>query len=410
MLGLQTLLERTLKDLPKASLGNVLDQKLRKKNIILSRKQLTEVASKILNGESEVHLPDDRYSNNVDITITKDDVDLAIEIFERHNTNLLSSLNNLTTKIAKIILKTLTKNWKQQRHYEDTTRSNFNTRLLCRWGKPIQQLRMMVTISREFAMEFSKHFTEPSEPHKAEVILRLHARSCQVAEEIITLLSEGFADGAMARWRTLHEIAATELFISGADNDLAEKYILHQGIEAHRAAIEYQACAPSLNSQLFTQDEIDNFKSRYDDLKNRFGNDYCHPYGWASAHLQMPKPTFRDIEKASGISHFRSYYRLASHNVHANPKGIFYKLGLIDDRDILLTGPSNGGLADPGCCTAISLAQTACPLMKLHTSFDTLVIMKILQELSEDTEEKFILVHQKLLAESYDETVRDSQQ
>lgn len=38
---------------------------------------------------------------------------------------------------------------------------------------------------------------------------------------------------------------------------------------------------------------------------------------------------------------------IAEHNVHANPKGAFFKLGLLCEINILLGGPSNAGLVDP---------------------------------------------------------------
>ena len=44
-------------------------------------------------------------------------------------------------------------------------------------------------------------------PFTVEVQTRLHARACQIAREVLTLLYAGFAEGAMARWRALHELA-----------------------------------------------------------------------------------------------------------------------------------------------------------------------------------------------------------
>jgi hypothetical protein len=43
------------------------------------------------------------------------------------------------------------------------------------------------------------------------------------------------------------------------------------------------------------------------------------------------------------LDYLRPYYKLASHNVHAQPKGILFKLGLVQNQDILLAGPSNYG-------------------------------------------------------------------
>jgi hypothetical protein len=45
-------------------------------------------------------------------------------------------------------------------------------------------------------------------------------------------------------------------------------------------------------------------------------------------------PTFKDIERAAGIDHLRAHYRMASHNVHANPKGVFFKLGMLEESQV----------------------------------------------------------------------------
>jgi hypothetical protein len=90
----------------------------------------------------------------------------------------------------------------------------------------------------------------------------------------------------------------------------------------------------------------------------KYGPDFAKgDYGWAGHHLGKTKPTFRNIEAAMQIDHFRAHYRLASHNVHANPKGVFFKLGTLAESQVLLAGPSNAGLADPGHGAAISLSR-----------------------------------------------------
>ena len=57
-----------------------------------------------------------------------------------------------------------------------------------------------------------------------------------MADEIICLLENGFADGAMARWRTLHEIAIVAIVLSKHGEDIAQGYLDHQAVESKRAA------------------------------------------------------------------------------------------------------------------------------------------------------------------------------
>ena len=111
-------------------------------------------------------------------------------------------------------------------------------------------------------------------------------------------------------------------------------------------------------------------------------------------------PTFKNLEEIAGINHMRAHYRMASHNVHANPKGIYFKLGLIDEGAILLTGPSNFGLADPGQCTSISLLQSTVALCTVEPNLDTLVGIKILEILIKEIGDLFSEIQSSIERES----------
>jgi len=80
----------------------------------------------------------------------------------------------------------------------------------------------------------------------------------------------------------------------------------------------------------------------------------------------MSERNFAKLEEYMKFDHLRPYYKWACHNVHSGPKGITFKLGLLNKSEanqILVAGPSNYGLADPGQSCAISLGQiTTCLL------------------------------------------------
>ena len=50
--------------------------------------------------------------------------------------------------------------------------------------------------------------------------------------------------------------------------------------------------------------------------------------------------------------------------------------------DLLLTGPSNYGLADPGQSTALSLAQVSSALALVSPTFDSVTLLKLLSRLA----------------------------
>lgn len=88
---------------------------------------------------------------------------------------------------------------------------------------------------------------------------------------------------------------------------------------------------------------------------------------------------------------------MASHNVHANPKGVLFKLGLQGcTDDILLAGPSNAGLADPGHLTAISLTQVTTTLLTTRPNLDRLVASRILLKLTDEIGETFWVADRRL--------------
>ena len=196
-----------------------------------------------------------------------------------------------------------------------------------------------------------------------DALARLHAHGCLIASEVLALLRTGHADGANARWRALHETAVAATFIAKHGAATAERFLLHDGVKSYEDSAVYQEHCERLGYEAFTDAEMLAMSNRYKALLAKFGDDYRGGYGWASTALRSSDPphkgsiSFVHIEKDVGVPHFQPYYRMASHAAHAGAKSIRFSLGLIEPSPLLLAGPSNAGLADPGQCTAISLAN-----------------------------------------------------
>lgn len=177
---------------------------------------------------------------------------------------------------------------------------------------------------------------------------------------------------------------------------MAERYLLHEAEESRRAARQYQQYADRLGYEPYPQEELDELDRRCEHLERRFGAAFKEEYGWAWEQLHPKKPTISLIEQSVGIDHLRPFYRLASHNVHANPKGVTFKLGLLSDSKVLLAGASNFGFADPGQNAAISLVQVTSNLALLGTTLDTLVAQKLLLTLSREIGETFVAIQRAM--------------
>ena len=72
-------------------------------------------------------------------------------------------------------------------------------------------------------------------------------------------------------------------------------------------------------------------------------------------------------------------------------------MGLIPgEGDILLSGPSNVGLEDPGQECAMSLAQITVALLTAQPNLDRLVVCDIVQTIEREVGDAFLEVHNDL--------------
>ena len=287
--------------------------------------------------------------------------------------------------------------WKQYR----SNREGFEKRLRKRWKHPLDLLDLFVYLSIEAGSEYGRKLRNEAvavDNTLFEALTRLHAKACQASGEVLTLLRSGYADGAHARWRSIHEIAVVANFIGAHGRELAEQYLLHETIQQHKLAGRYRESFERLN--LEPPDEVNyrNLSATRQNLKLRFGKAFDNEYGWASSTLGKESPTFSDIEQCVHLDHLRPYYRMASDNVHANSHGIYSRLGLHSTQEdsVALAGPSDRGLANPGHLTAISLLQVTTVLLTIEPIFDCLVILKALSKLTDEVGEAFINVHREL--------------
>lgn len=316
---------------------------------------------------------------------------------------------DIVTSSAELILQTLKDNapamLKQRRSYT----SKYEKRIQKRWKPAFDLFEMLLVIAYEVGENFNGTFREEAYRQKDivfEVMTRLHARGCQIGFEILSLLKCGFADAAHARWRTLHENAVVAFVIAKHGQDIAERYSLHGGIESYKAMCQYQEHSSALYVKPFSQEEMVRAKEVYDALIERFRPSYKGNYGWAAEALQTEKVLFSDIETAAGLAHLRPYYKMASHNVHANVKGVTFKLGIAPQSEpVLLAGPSNYGFADPAHGAAMSLNQITVALLNTRPNIDRLVALTILLKLQAEIGDEFLRIQVKLEDEMGDQII-----
>ena len=239
------------------------------------------------------------------------------------------------------------------------------------WGKALDLLMMVVVGAGEMGTRFdTEHRPPDDEPFdpRYDALLGLHARACRTALEVYHLLSDGLPKGALARVRTLHEIAVTAMVIEdyGQQNehlDLAARFLDHAAVATYKDALTYQLNCETLGYEPFSDEEMADMKARRDTVVAMYGPAYKEQYGWAAGLDKPTAPTFRDLEKLARVSHLRGHYSWASHEVHSDAKGALLNestWGEVIYRDI---GYANEGLADPGHLALISLHQSTVSLV-----------------------------------------------
>jgi hypothetical protein len=269
---------------------------------------------------------------------------------------------------------------------QQTDISGFRSRMKETWGQPLAKLRMLLTIAREWCGEAHQAADESvprgQSPLK-KLMVRLLVRSCQVTDEIICLLENGFADGAMARWRTLHEIGVVGAVIAKHGKGMAERYIAHQAVESRRAMRKYIDCHKALGYRPLGARTSTRIEKKYRAAIAQYGESFTGDYGWAAHHLKKKRPSFADLEAHVGRGRMRAHYQMGNDNVHAGVKSMYVRLGLLTDHHGLLAGRSNAGLTDPAQNAAHTLTQIAV-LACLSPKLDDIVAAQVMEGLRDE--------------------------
>lgn len=288
---------------------------------------------------------------------------------------------------------------------EQTMRTGFEQRLYDTWKKALDLYDTTIILTREGGELYVKQHLEQAanaNDFVFSVLMHIHPRACQTASAIGVLLKSGYARDALARQRTLHELAATAFFIKKHGQETGERYWLHNNIETYKVALLNQQHYKKLGYEPYDIAELELLRSKKEELLTRFGKVFYEPYGWAAKALGKERGIrIEDIEKDVKLDHLHPYYKMASHGVHANPKGLTFDIGnmytdVSGHKNILLAGASNTGLADPGQLSLISLHQCTAALLTLKSDLETLIKIKALESFVHESCQAFIDIHRNL--------------
>ncbi len=313
---------------------------------------------------------------------------------------LPSIMHDMAEYAGELIFKGLRRSYWHQLKERREIQANFEESLYLVWGKAISQLEVLLGLVSEAVGYIEETLCTNENSYsevKWEVLSRLHARACQITQEVILLLKGGYADGAQARWRSLHEISVVGSFICDHEDDIAERYLLHDTIEEYKETLHLLSRSSELNDDTEFCSYFHKLEAEKESLVREYGKNFVDDYGWATGTLGGHRPSFRQLEKMVDLPYLRPAYREASHNVHAGVRGTLFRLGLHPDCEMILEGASDYGLATPGHLTAVSLLEATIKLLQGVELIDSAVVMNVISRQVDITRKEFWRAHRYMV-------------
>ncbi|EZP74907.1 hypothetical protein BV97_04645 [Novosphingobium resinovorum] len=275
----------------------------------------------------------------------------------------------------------------------------FVERNLDRWKEGFDKLERLIVMSEELGAAIASVLgAAASENNDAlyEALVSNHARAVLTAREILCLMMNGFPDGALARWRTLHEVAIISQFISKHGTDTAEAFIEHRHWLSYQRALNYQNHHERAKLTPFEGAELADLKELSEMVLAKRGPDLASDYGWAAAALGKRRPKFSDLEAVTGLDHWRPRYKWSSTVNHGAYLAPLQGLGTSETVEaVRLVGQSNSGMTDPGHMTAITLTHATLPVLMMDPNLDRMAIFKIMLHLSDEIGDAFVACSEK---------------
>lgn len=213
------------------------------------------------------------------------------------------------------------------------------------------------------------------------------ARSITTFAEVSWLIEGGFPHGAMARVRTLHELAILAIVFAEHGNpershpELVERFMRHR--EAfYRATAEQLAGDEAELEDPIDDDTLRQLTEQRDLLLEKYGSRFGEPYGWAQPLFSAK--TRVSFSKLSNLVEpkLNILYSVSSSHIHADSVGWHHSRLVYRGAEVFTAGPTNLGLTLP--------ATLACHFLKIVLDYVVPTSIEVDEET--DTDGLFLLL------------------
>lgn len=258
------------------------------------------------------------------------------------------------------------------RQLQDAERRTWRARQVCETAigiineRDLHQLDMAVGFSQSVFRQLTNNPYDEVPQGVAYAVSTQAVRAHATCHEICALLRAGLANGAFARWRTLHEVNVVAGVLLMGNRHTATRFNSHRWVMLARD-LEHA----DLPDDFWTLPgpPPDVMRTR---LVKRYGKSYAHPYGWAAEvtkrYVDEPNPKWHHLEKVAQLAPRHGLrVKAAHHLVHADALGVLHS---IDSSGLVHSGASLAGISDTAWQTIDTLAETCSSLLAIWSRYD----------------------------------------
>jgi hypothetical protein len=298
-----------------------------------------------------------------------------------------SSDEMVPAKLSNLVLQELREKWHLAKENDSRSAVDIGKAIEARWGNQLSDLGLLIELCQNIGSKFHRSYlSEKSGLYSArsEVLTKLHIRGCRIAEEVLVLMTQGFAEGALARWRLLFEITVIATLISEADESLAERWLAHEAIDQKKAMDKHHEYVTTLGLEPTEFPETNRISRDYNSAIKKYGDSFGSDYGWSAGQLEFSnRPTFKDLQsgaKQQAMAYYVKLANLAAHGSAMTSTDLFHQ----GDTDPLIPGYRGEQLELVGANMAQTVVRLSLLLIPEPWNFDDMVEVQIMLHLQND--------------------------